>query len=226
VTVEQARKLLDLWVKAPSFGGDVPEYLKSPLVLAALVAMREPHARKGLLKAGKTEEQLNSMPAAQIVLLESVVEYKNLRDECFVWFNAPYLEASQGMERLKNRLRSIRMEAVENPFIAGLALSLPATEQLHSAAVRTERNIAVLRTIEALRLHAAANGGKFPAKLADIVLVPVPDDPETGKPFEYRLVETGKVLLSYAAPKGKTPHAGNTKNYELTLVKSVAPGSE
>ncbi len=219
MTVEQARKSLDLWAKGLSFGGEVPDYLKSPLVLATLVAMREPIARQSLLKTGKTEVQLNSMPAAQIVLLESVLEYRNLRDEWFVWFNAPYSEARQGLEKLNDNLRNIRKDGTGNLFTVGLSQSLPASEQLHFAAVRTERNIAVLRTIEALCLHAAANGGRFPAKLADIVLVPVPGDPETGKPFEYKLTDDGKALLSYAAPKGKAPHAGNTKNYELTLIK-------
>ena len=36
-------------------------------------------------------------------------------------------------------------------------------------------------------MHAAANGGKLPATLADVTVVPVPLDPVTGKPFDYRL---------------------------------------
>ena len=36
-------------------------------------------------------------------------------------------------------------------------------------------------------MHAAANGGKLPATLSEVKVVPVPTDPGTGRPFEYRL---------------------------------------
>jgi hypothetical protein len=34
-------------------------------------------------------------------------------------------------------------------------------------------------------MHAAANGGQLPDKLAQVKVVPVPNDPGTGQPFEY-----------------------------------------
>lgn len=48
-----------------------------------------------------------------------------------------------------------------------------------------ERKIAALRCIEAIRLYAAAHGGKLPATLGEIKEVPIPVDPITGKAFEY-----------------------------------------
>lgn len=55
------------------------------------------------------------------------------------------------------------------------------------AELRQDRRIAVLRVIESLRYHAATHNGALPHSLSQITEVPVPDDPATGKPFEYRL---------------------------------------
>ena len=51
--------------------------------------------------------------------------------------------------------------------------------------VTLDRRIAMLRTIEALRIYAAAHGGQLPDSLDEVNDVPVPLDPGTGKPFEY-----------------------------------------
>ena len=41
------------------------------------------------------------------------------------------------------------------------------------------------RAVEAVRLHAAANGARMPATLDAVKVVPVPLDPVTGAPFPY-----------------------------------------
>jgi hypothetical protein len=53
------------------------------------------------------------------------------------------------------------------------------------AELRLERRIAALRVIEAIRLYAAAHDAALPESLGQITEVPVPEDPATGKPFEY-----------------------------------------
>jgi hypothetical protein len=35
-------------------------------------------------------------------------------------------------------------------------------------------------------MHAAAHGGRLPDKLEEVSIVPVPNDPGTGRPFEYQ----------------------------------------
>ena len=42
---------------------------------------------------------------------------------------------------------------------------------------RTERRIALLRAVEAIRMHAAGHGGMPPTSLAEVNVVPVPGDP-------------------------------------------------
>jgi hypothetical protein len=84
------------------------------------------------------------------------------------------------------------------------------------AAARLDRRVAALRCVEALRLYAAAHGGEPPARLADVHEVPVPADPVTGQPFDYRL-EGDRAVLSAPPPPGEVPDARNSLRYELTF---------
>jgi hypothetical protein len=83
---------------------------------------------------------------------------------------------------------------------------------------KTDRKIASVRCIEAIRLYAAAHDGKLPGALSEITDVPIPIDPVTGKEFEYK-VEEGKAMLSAPPPQGEKPISGNHLKYELTLAK-------
>jgi len=73
-----------------------------------------------------------------------------------------------------------RTEVSSAPF----GTFLPALGAMNQAQLRQHRFLSVLRTIEALRLHAARHD-KWPQSLADIREVPVPDDPVTNSPFVY-----------------------------------------
>lgn len=44
----------------------------------------------------------------------------------------------------------------------------------------------MLRLLEALRLYAAQHDARLPDRLDDVTEVPIPIDPVTGRPFEYR----------------------------------------
>ena len=67
-------------------------------------------------------------------------------------------------------------------------LFLNAVPTFHKAAwtlARTDRQLAAMTAVEAIRSYAAANGGKLPARMEDISDTPVPDNPVTGLPFDY-----------------------------------------
>ena len=91
---------------------------------------------------------------------------------------------------------------------------LPAISRVQFASARTDRKINALRTVEAIRLYAAAHG-RLPERL-DALEVPVPLDPVTGKPFEYR-VEGGTARLTGPTPPGERPYEGNTIRYAIML---------
>ncbi|MGA2914611.1 MAG: hypothetical protein ABSE89_01125 [Sedimentisphaerales bacterium] len=66
---------------------------------------------------------------------------------------------------------------------------------------RLDRHIAVLQCVEALRHYAAGHNGKFPGSLADIKELPIPNDPVTGKPFDYS-GSNSEAVLKGPAPNG------------------------
>lgn len=76
----------------------------------------------------------------------------------------------------------------------------------------------MLRTIEAIRLHAAAYKGELPAKLADVTVAAIPNDPVLGKPFEYT-VSKGRFTLWAPPPAGESPANANSLKYEIKVGK-------
>jgi hypothetical protein len=73
---------------------------------------------------------------------------------------------------------------------------LPAISKVRLAQVRIQRKLAALRVIEALRMHAAANNGELPEKLDEINVTAVPNDPGTGKSFEFHRDGQTATLIS------------------------------
>jgi hypothetical protein len=67
---------------------------------------------------------------------------------------------------------------------------------------RTNREMAALQTVEALRLYASTHQGQFPQTLAELTRA-VPHDPTTDKPFVYRL-EQGTAIIE-STPKEASP---------------------
>ena len=92
------------------------------------------------------------------------------------------------------------------------SLVYPALHKVHEAHSRTTRQIAQLRAVEAVRMHVASTG-QIPKSLADVTIVPVPDDPTTGKPFAYE-VKDGTFTLGTTAASA-TP----SKIYVVTIRK-------
>src|SRR5262245_6084697 len=221
MTPEDALAALDrLWAGIAKLS-DEPDrttLAQSRLGLAAYITMQHPSARKALLSAGKTETELDAMPPAQVVMLDALVRFRNLRDEHFVWFNAPYAEAMQGMRMSEAKIKELRQSPPVEYLQTMLLLLLPAVDKVYGAEVRTERRIASLRAVEAVRLYAASNDGKPPAKLSDVTTVPVPVDPTTGRPFDYE-VEGNRFTISVPPPPGEKANQGNSWKYVVTLAK-------
>jgi hypothetical protein len=140
-------------------------------------------ARKYLIEQRRLPEaRVKQMPDAQVLVLWLANIYDDLADDTFKTTYLPYVKALPMIAAVDKRLK-------ETPNDEGHRLArllLPAVNKVRDAQTRLDRRIAALRVIEALRLHAAANGGKLPEKLSDITLVPVPNDPGTEKPFDYK----------------------------------------
>ncbi len=186
--------------------------LGSRLAVMALVLADYPEAKRVLRERGRTSEQVDAMPVLEAVFLYELYKYDAAYDDMRKGTGLPYPESAAFARRVDDRLRLARKTRPGD--VAGILL--PALDKVLSAPARVERKIAALRCVEAIRLHAAAAGGKLPEKLADVTEVPVPDDPWTGKSFEYHL-EGDRATLTGPTPPGVAARAGTSLRYELTI---------
>jgi hypothetical protein len=152
-----------------------------------------PAARKYLAETvGMSAARIEAMPPAEILLRYMLHLYHELRDELFKCVYVPYPQSRQLAREAEARLKSA--PDTEAGQIA--AMLLPAPFKVQLAQMRLERKLAALRAIEALRMHAAAHGSQLPDKLDEVKIAPVPNDPGTGRPFEYQRDGQTATLLS------------------------------
>ena len=152
------------------------------------------------------------MPPAQVLLHYMVGTYNEDRDD---WFRASYVPYPQALPLFNDAFKRLHEAPVTEGHLIGRLL-LPALNRVMSSQARLERHLAALRTIEALRMHAAAHDGRLPDKLSDVTEVPLPTDPGTGRPFEYSRDGDTATLLSQV-PADPLPQNG--LRYRVTIRK-------
>jgi hypothetical protein len=158
------------------------------IVAKALDAV--PQAKADLVAGGRTQKDVDAMPAAQIALLHALDTCDRLRDDLLKWWNLPYWQACKGIEAANRELEAAKKQET---IPLATALLPMAISPLYSF-VATDRQFAALRCIEALRMYAAAHNGELPATLDEITEVPIPLNPVTGRPFPYHLEGKTAVL--------------------------------
>jgi hypothetical protein len=155
--------------------------------LAALSA-----SRKTMARYGYSAKEVEQMPVEKLSLLHDVMVFEEARDSLIWNFAVPYAQMAKTGEQGKGWEKLPDTIVLPDP-----KMLLPAIQQARRAEARLERHFAALRLVEAVRLHAGANGGKLPAKLSDITVVPISDNPFNGQPFDYRL--DGDTAVIFAA---------------------------
>ena len=125
----------------------------------------------------------------QAIALYLVGRHRELNDEVFKTTYLPPRDALPQLAAAEKRLRPD-----ESGPLALALMNLRAIESMHKATVWPDRQVAILRAIEAIRLYAAAHDGQLPETLDQITEVPVPEDPATGKPFLYRRAGAAAIL--------------------------------
>jgi hypothetical protein len=170
-------------------------------------------ARKFVARSkGLSAQQAEALPAAQVLLLYLLHSYHVDRDDLYRSFYLPYPQGRLVADAAHKRFK-------EGPTSEGEVLShllLPALHRIIVSQMRVERTIAGLRVVEALRLYAAAHEGRLPNKLSDVTEVPLPDDPGTGRPFEYSVVGDTATLISQVPGD---PPANSGVRYRVTVRK-------
>lgn len=177
-------------------------------------------AKEILIKNGLRLQQVEKMTIHEAALHYIAYRYQVECEEVVAFFNLPYPTAKRMMDqsykRFEKESKDVDIERVIRCMLPGLFVA-------KAVQTRLDREIAVLRVLEALRIHAAHNKGTLPEKLEDITKVPVPNDPVTQKAFGYKL-ENGKAHLSttkvpYPAYSADPSYFINAKHYEITMKK-------
>lgn len=186
-----------------------------PVTITARAMATYSKAKAALVAGGRRQADVEQMPVPQVVLLHSMEEFLRLRDDVYKWASLPLYEGLAGMQQAEAAYRTV---ADDRGILAVFVQMLPAVQKVYQANVRADRRFAMLRVVEALRMHLAVHGGKWPKSLAEVRVVPAPADPATGKSFEYT-VQGDKASLFGPPPKGDAASPSNSMVYELRLRK-------
>jgi hypothetical protein len=152
-----------------------------------------PEAREYLRARDSKTDRLND---SQTILLYFGGKYHDLYDDVYKAAYLPFAEARPVYARGQRQLQAVK----DGPLWLFSAL-MASVESCHRSQTRLDRKVAALRVVEALRLHAGAEG-RLPRSLEEIKVVPVPEDPFTGHPFDYRL-DGDEAILTGPMPKGQ-----------------------
>jgi hypothetical protein len=160
-------------------------------------------------------EVVEKMAVGQVIAIYTERNYRRFADD---WEKLWYMP----FEEMRRRQNPLVKQVVAAKVVSGgehrevlpiVSLLLPAMQAARNAQVRLEREVASLRVIEALRMHAAQHDGQLPNSLDEITAVPVPHNPATGKPFEYRL--EGKTAILNLPPSDGLP--ASNRRYEIQI---------
>ncbi len=149
-----------------------------------------PMARE-YLKSMRTlsDLQLTAMCDDQLIALYLSDRHDELWDDLFKATYLPPRDARPQLDAAVKRIQSAR-KGPPTLFVA----MIPSVATALMTQLRLDRQIAALRVVEALRLHAAAHNGILPEALDQITDVTVPEDPATGEPFIYRAADGAAIL--------------------------------
>jgi hypothetical protein len=185
--------------------GQPPRSIRTALRASAKDALALAAAKVRLVKSGCKEEAIAKFPALQVVLLDQKHRYEIERDERLkllavpVWQVHPSSSANSALPLAKWPISSL----------------LPNVDKLRAEVAELERQVAILRYVEALRLYAAEHDGKLPAAAASIS-VPLPPDPVTGKAFAYSSDGTTAHLRGDSLARKGDPSSGSV-HYSVTV---------
>jgi hypothetical protein len=149
-----------------------------------------PEAKQRLLDSGMDRAEIERMPVGQVIAIDASREYQRIAQEFEKWWYTPFSVArKRGAE--PEKILHQRFEGGYGRVLAGLMM--PALARVRDAQVKLDWQLNGLQTIEAIRMHAAETG-KLPTALTEITIVPVPINPVTEQPYEYRLDGDTAVL--------------------------------
>lgn len=172
--------------------------------LGLMLSMSGADAKERLQAAGYDKKVLESMTQLQASLIDAGRELRSHSDELLKGIKLRGPEGDVLRERVDEDFHNWLRKRGSSPAALIGSEMLPAAKSIHEAILRTEMIRNRLIAAEAIRLYAANHGGKLPDSLDGLVDPPVPLDPFTKKPFEYRVEKMGdrrRVTLKANGPQ-------------------------
>jgi hypothetical protein len=135
----------------------------------------------------------------EVIARALIGQYQDMRDDYFKISYLSWRDARTQSDGAEARLKSVS----SGPLGVLAELQSSVINCLRSQTY-LDRRVAGLRVVEAMRLYAASHEGKLPEDLKQVTEVPLPDDPATGKPFEFRREgAVAVIVLPDAGLKGR-----------------------
>jgi hypothetical protein len=161
-------------------------------------------ARARLMPAAPVkDERIEKFPPLQVILLDELNRFETSRDDVMKWLTVPSWQLPPALAKAE---------------LTGLFAPLaPATYRVALVRGRLQQQIGMLMAAEGLRAHAAVRGGQLPASLEEVIL-PLPNDPFTNKPFVYE-VANGVAVIRGTSPEAARQDPMLNRVYEVTLRK-------
>lgn len=188
--------------------------LESKLRLTAMSLKTYPAAKQHLRNKGRSAAEVDQMPVPQVILMYLADTYEEVSQEYAKWGSLPFSETPERRavdDKVSRELKQRNdLSSPLDTFVGPMTFYL-------GGALRTDRRIAELRLLEALRHFAATHGNRLPRQLSEIQDVPLPLDPVTGRVFEYRL--DGETAIIELCPVFKHEPKSAGKRYELQIAK-------
>ncbi|MGD9853989.1 MAG: hypothetical protein AB7U20_03470 [Planctomycetaceae bacterium] len=167
------------------------------VALAGLCLRGYPTVKRDLIESGVSPQQVGAMPVGKAIALHQQLVYQELSQSYASAMYLPYPAAQRRFVQIDQAMRERGLHRAgpwERRETIPIASSLLASfQQAQMAQIRRDVSRAALMTVEAIRMHLAAEDGRFPKSLDEITVVPVPKNPWTEAPFDYEL--TGGVAV-------------------------------
>jgi hypothetical protein len=214
---ESVRQIGQIQSNGPPQSQNPLDQLQTSLATTALIMRAYPVAKEELKNSGLDTTKVEKMPVAQVVAIQMQRTVRILGDEFAKGAYLPIKQREEYYAALDDRMRKEGFFGPNSRELIPLAsLLMPAVGNALSAQTRLERDFAALQTLEAIRAHLAETES-LPEKLSDITALPVPLNPCTNEPFEYRVADGQATLEVPPVNKRQSPQSG--KRYVLTAAK-------
>ncbi len=186
-----------------------------------LVLRNYSRAKADLISWGYDAEEVELMPVGQVVAEHSSLLIRKVSERIERWvLLADSLPNGQAVwDALKAEELSLINEGMLGPPILShetlplVGLLLPAVHSAWRATLVVEGKLAMLQTLEAIRMQAAVDGA-WPESLDEVDVVPVPVNPVTGELFSFTK-DGNHAVLEFPSPEPTIPQYGWRLELEL-----------